>query len=166
MYIQSWHKFRTTPENLDSDNKLNTYSLVKLLTLFITWMLHLFSTHINHMHWTQIFQKNKYFVRPLPFVTARKHFDMSSTILWQYSADNSFTTSFIAFSSTLALVNCFSETLCFKRVHKFSIGFKVGLFLGQSSVWIFCHQLLSNNFRAMTWCTILPENYAFVNGYV
>ena len=56
----------------------------------------------------------------------------------QYSAEISFVRiSLIAVTSDFALVGCFSDTLFFSSIHKFSIGFRSGLFPGQSNCWIF-----------------------------
>ena len=74
------------------------------------------------------------------FCVASSVFDHSFDSSWhtfdqplQYSLDISFTqTSFIAFTNSAPLNGCFSDTLFFMLVHKFSMGFKSGLFPGHS----------------------------------
>ena len=75
---------------------------------------------------------------------------MLSTRFRQYAGDISRThTSFMACSNILALVGCLSETLFFKMVQRFSIGFRSGLFPGQSKMLIF--------WAFRNWVTILAR---------
>ena len=115
----------------------------------MTLYLHLancFISHlINHKHmenstiqskqsYTKKCSDSQYFVwPPLFLITALILLGILSVKLWQYSLDISFTqTSFVAFANSVPLNGCFSVTLFFMLVHKFSMGFKSGLFPGHS----------------------------------
>ena len=75
---------------------------------------------------------SQYFVRPPLFlITALIPLGILLINLWQCSLDIYFTqTSFIAFTNSEPLNGCFSDTLFFMLVHKFSMGLKSGLFPG------------------------------------
>ena len=66
---------------------------------------------------------SQYFVwPPLFLITALILLGILSIKLWLYSMDISFTqTSFITFNNSAPLNGCFSDTLFFMLVHKFSI---------------------------------------------
>ena len=71
-------------------------------------------------------------------MTSFRRFGMLFISFRQYSGVISLTqTSFIAFSNSLALLACFSATLFFTTIHRFSIGFKSGLLPGQSRTLTF-----------------------------
>ena len=85
------------------------------------------------------FSKSQYFVcPPLFWMTAARRRGMLLTRLAQYSFDISFTrTSFMTRQRSGRLEGCFSATLSFITVHKFSIGLRSGLFQGQSKTFTF-----------------------------
>ena len=86
-----------------------------------------------------IFQEYLYVVCPPRLLnTASMRCGMLSMNFLQYSVEISFVhISLIAVTSDFALVGCFSDTLFFSSIHIFSIGFRSGLFPGQSNCRIF-----------------------------
>ena len=86
-----------------------------------------------------IFQEYQHLVCPPRLLnTASICWGLLSMSFLQYSAKIFFVhISLIAITSDFALVGCFSDTLFFSSIHKFSIGFRSGLFLGQSNCRIF-----------------------------
>ena len=92
------------------------------------------STIQSEQLYTKKCSDSQYFVwPPLFLITALILLGKFLIKLWQYSLDISFTqTSFIAFTNSAPLNGCFSDTLFFMLAHKFSMGFKSGLFPGHS----------------------------------
>ena len=83
---------------------------------------------------------------------------MLETSFLQYSAVISCVqTSSIADCKFSKFVGCFSATLSFRIVHKFSLGFKSGLLPGQSSFYVIFHQEICHNCRTMTRSTIFHK---------
>ena len=100
-------------------------------------MIHVIKTseHTNKA----IFQEYQHLVCPtLLLNTASMRLGMLSMSFLQYSAEISLVhISLIAVTSDFALVGCFSDTLFFSSIHKFSIGFRSELFPGQFNCRIF-----------------------------
>ena len=96
---------------------------------------------VNHKHmedstiqskqsYTKNFRFSIFYVAPLYLIIALIFLVILSIKLWQYSLDISFTqTSFIAFTNSAPLNGCFSDTLFFMLVRKFSMGLNPDCFL-------------------------------------